>query len=198
VAHCHWTRERSEPSGVLARTRDPLPGIPRSCAKKFSEPGALSSATPTDFRLPPTASRSGLDLLASRARCKGESRAPAAPGQGAVAGALRKLRRFLFDRMELRRAPFGASATDVKGERSDASGVLARDGICSRRSRLRLRPKKNRPRLRLRGRFGEASCHEGDSPRDVTLRLSHGPAVAAVAFRVARPCTRAWRPAGAS
>ena len=42
---------------------------------------------------------------------------------------------------------------------------------------------------------GEASCHEGDTPRDVTLRLNHGPAVAAVAFLVARPCTRAWRPA---
>ena len=45
------------------------------CAtNKFSEPGALSSSTPTNFRLPPTAYRSGLDLLASRARCKGESR----------------------------------------------------------------------------------------------------------------------------
>jgi hypothetical protein len=49
------------------------PGDPPSCANKFSEPGALSSTAPTNFRLPPTAYRSGIDLLASRARCKGES-----------------------------------------------------------------------------------------------------------------------------
>ena len=53
------------------------------CAtKKFSEPGALSSATPTDFRLPPTAYRCGLDLIASRARCKGESRGSPGRVQG--------------------------------------------------------------------------------------------------------------------
>ena len=44
----------------------------RPAAKKFSEPGALSSSAPTNFRLPPTAYRCGLDLLASRARCKEE------------------------------------------------------------------------------------------------------------------------------
>src|SRR4030095_5408911 len=40
------------------------------------------------------------------------------------------------------------------------------------------------------GTICEASCHEGDTPSDVTLRPSHGTAVAAVAFWVARPCTR--------
>jgi hypothetical protein len=30
--------------------------------------------------------------------------------------------------------------------------------------------------------LGEASCHESDAPRLVTLRLDHAPAVAAVTF----------------
>ena len=69
--------------GVLARNGS-LPGIRfYECAiNKFSEPGALSSATPTNFRLPPTAYRCGLDLLASRARCKGESRGDRPAPQG--------------------------------------------------------------------------------------------------------------------
>ena len=40
---------------------------------KFTEPVALSSTSPVNLRLPPTALGSGFDLLALRARCKGES-----------------------------------------------------------------------------------------------------------------------------
>ena len=64
--------------------------------KKFSEPGALSSPDPTNFRLPPTASRIGLDLLASRARCKREARASAGERQDRRARRVRKLRLFLY------------------------------------------------------------------------------------------------------
>ena len=63
--------------------------------KKFSEPGALSSPDPTNFRLPPTAYRIGLDLLASRARCKGEATASSRERQGCSERRGRKLRLFL-------------------------------------------------------------------------------------------------------
>jgi len=46
---------------------------PTDPGKKFTEPVALSSAEPTGFPLPRTASRLGLDLLALRARCKRDS-----------------------------------------------------------------------------------------------------------------------------
>src|ERR1700693_205671 len=42
--------------------------------KKFAEPVSLSSALPTNFRLPPTVARLGVDLLACRSRRKGETR----------------------------------------------------------------------------------------------------------------------------
>ena len=64
--------------------------------KKFSEPGALSSPDPTNFRLPPTAYRIGLDLLASRARCKGEARASSSERQVHPEHRDRKLRLFLY------------------------------------------------------------------------------------------------------
>ena len=74
--------------GPLARerlTRPAAPAFPQprgartSTDQKFSESGALSSSTPTDFRrsalrLLPTAYWYGLDLLASRARCEGQPR----------------------------------------------------------------------------------------------------------------------------
>jgi hypothetical protein len=64
---------------------------------KFSESGALSSSTPTDLRrsalrLVPTAYWCGLDLLASRARCKGQARGGSCEGQARRAGICRKLR----------------------------------------------------------------------------------------------------------
>ena len=48
------------------------------------------------------------------------------------------------------------------------------------------------------GTIREASCHLGDTPRDMTLRLDHGSYGCGGRLSVARPCTRAWRPAGAS
>jgi hypothetical protein len=62
--------------------------------KKFSEPGALSSSAPTNFRLPPTAYRIGLDLLASRARCKREGTVSAGQRQAGRHRCHRKLRTF--------------------------------------------------------------------------------------------------------
>src|SRR5262245_9325112 len=49
--------------------------------KKFTEPVALSSPEPIGFPLPRTASRPGFDLLALRARCKGDSTACTHPLQ---------------------------------------------------------------------------------------------------------------------
>src|SRR5439155_3077860 len=48
-------------------------GVSRT-KKKFTEPVALSSPRPTDLPLARTTSRLGFDLLAPRARCKGQSR----------------------------------------------------------------------------------------------------------------------------
>jgi hypothetical protein len=50
-------------------------GVRAACSKgagpkKFTEPVALSSTSPGNFRLPPTAPASCFDLLALRARCK--------------------------------------------------------------------------------------------------------------------------------
>jgi len=42
--------------------------------QKFTEPVSLSSTSPGNLRLPPTALRSGFDLLALRARCTEEHR----------------------------------------------------------------------------------------------------------------------------
>ncbi len=52
------------------------PGVSPLDQKKFTEPVALSSTTPANFRLPPTVARCSFDLPALRARCKGQSRAP--------------------------------------------------------------------------------------------------------------------------
>ena len=49
-------------------------GIKAARDQKFTEPVALSSTSPTNLRLPPTALRSGFDLLALRARCTEEHR----------------------------------------------------------------------------------------------------------------------------
>jgi len=72
---------------------------------------------------------------------------------------------------------------------------LRKIGICSADPDLICATKRIVPGCGSGDDSGETSCHEGNAPRDMTLRLSHGPAVAAVAFKVARPCTRAWRPA---
>src|SRR5262252_6823075 len=51
--------------------------VPAACSKgsyqKFTEPVALSSTSPVNLRLPPTALGSGFDLLALRARCSEET-----------------------------------------------------------------------------------------------------------------------------
>ena len=47
----------------------------RAGPQKFTEPVALSSSEPGDFPLPRTVSRLGLDLLALRARCEGDTTA---------------------------------------------------------------------------------------------------------------------------
>src|SRR5215475_12450067 len=55
----------------------------RTGPKKFTEPVALSSTSPVNLRLPPTALGSGFDLLALRARCKREATHAAGVDQGA-------------------------------------------------------------------------------------------------------------------
>ncbi len=87
-------------------------------------------------------------------------------------------------------ASAGSPAPSKRLQPSEATRGLARTGICSADPVL-LRPKKNRSSpAAAPGTICEASCHEGDTPSDVTLRPSHGTTVAAVAFWVARPCTR--------
>src|SRR5207302_2474140 len=61
--------------------RPPAPGPRGGCLaglrvvqKKFVEPVALSSTSPTDVPLPRTAARRGFDLIALRARRRWESR----------------------------------------------------------------------------------------------------------------------------
>ena len=104
--------------------------------KKFSEPGALSSPDPTNFRLPPTAYRIGLDLLASRARCKREARASAGERQDRGARRVRKLRLFLYTMACLRIASdaLAVNSKVVPGRR-DGGGWAAGN----RKSMLRLR-----------------------------------------------------------
>ena len=100
--------------------------------KKFSEPGALSSPDPTNFRLPPTASRIGLDLLASRARCKREARASAGERQGRRARRVRKLRLFLYTMACLRIAS-NALAVNWEGSRARATtegGPRGTENLC--------------------------------------------------------------------
>ncbi|MDX6398847.1 MAG: hypothetical protein QOJ43_2255, partial [Gaiellaceae bacterium] len=116
---------------------------------KFSEPGALSSATPTNFRLPPTAYRSGLDLIASRARCKGESRAWRSEGQGLKNRRERKLRLFLFGAAQLPSTPYAiekknpseasASSSETDPNRSRGSPGAKRPfrGLGAKRIRFR-------------------------------------------------------------
>src|SRR5579884_2891930 len=60
--------------------------------QKFTEPVALSSTSPENLRLPPTALRSGFGLLALRARCKGEANGARRWIQGPRNGAARNLR----------------------------------------------------------------------------------------------------------
>src|SRR3954462_10198397 len=74
--------------------------------KKFTEPVALLSASPGNFRpsalrLLPTALRSDFDLLALRARCKREPRGWVARLQGALEPPARTLRGLRFGRAEL-------------------------------------------------------------------------------------------------
>src|SRR5262249_36374228 len=61
--------------------------------KKFTEPVALSSTSPVNLRLPPTALGSGFDLLALRAGCRSEPTAPAAGPQGGRRRRARNLRK---------------------------------------------------------------------------------------------------------
>src|SRR4051794_9421516 len=93
-----------------SRTRfDSGPGKHRGfgrTTKKFTEPVALSSTSPMNLRLPPTAPGSGFDLLALRARCKRELTAPAAAPQEHGEGRARNLRKLLRAQRELAvRAP---------------------------------------------------------------------------------------------
>src|SRR4051812_38304587 len=64
--------------------------------QKFTEPVALSSSEPGDFPLPRTVSRLGLDLLALRARCKGDSTAGRDSAQGCRRSGPRYLRELLY------------------------------------------------------------------------------------------------------
>src|SRR5215212_4670180 len=65
-------------------------------ALSFAEPISLSSTSLADFRLPPTASERGFDLLTSRTRRKGDSRASPSPLQARPERTACILRTFLL------------------------------------------------------------------------------------------------------
>jgi hypothetical protein len=69
--------------------------------QEFTEPVALSSTSPVNLWLPPTAPGSGFDLLALRARCKREPRARRVGAQGARQRVSRYLRELLRSQREL-------------------------------------------------------------------------------------------------
>ena len=126
--------------------------------KKFSEPGALSSSTPTNFRLPPTAYRSGIDLLASRARCKGESRGRPARGQEPAGGKRRNLRLFPFASAEVAIRAFWTTKNSASRWRFRP---LLRPTFPLARTRLPVEPRPTRAPCSLQegsyGLAGEAS-----------------------------------------
>src|SRR5262245_59805485 len=70
--------------------------------KKFAEPVSLSSALPTNFRLPPTAARLGFDLLALRARRKRDSRDVKRSDQGLSERRVRNLQKIQFSTFSTR------------------------------------------------------------------------------------------------
>src|SRR5215831_18651574 len=78
--------------------------------QKFTEPVALSSTSPGNLRLPPTALGSGFDLLALRARCKREPRARVSGAQGSERCPSRNLRELLQAYGEI-----AIAAVDYKG-----------------------------------------------------------------------------------
>src|SRR3954463_12065491 len=66
--------------GAIEGERRCIAGNPTEAVqKKFTEPVALLSTSPGNFRLPPTALGSGFDLLALRARCKRKPTGPDRP-----------------------------------------------------------------------------------------------------------------------
>jgi hypothetical protein len=66
------------------------------CARSFAEPVSLSSTDPGDFRLPATALRVGFDLLALRARRRGDIRAGSVEMQASGATTSRYLQKNQF------------------------------------------------------------------------------------------------------
>jgi hypothetical protein len=66
------------------------------CARSFAEPVSLSSTDPGDFRLPATALRVGFDLLALRARRRGDTRAGSAEMQASRTTTSRYLQKNQF------------------------------------------------------------------------------------------------------
>jgi len=73
---------------------------PRKAAFSFTEPVSLSSTLPGNLPLAGTAPGSRFDLLALRARCKGDSRPRSRAPQESGEGSARKLRLFLFALVE--------------------------------------------------------------------------------------------------
>src|SRR6267378_2253967 len=89
------------------------PGTGDPGPKKFTEPVALSSTSPVNLRLPPTALGSGFGLLALRARCKGEGTASAGGPQGGRRRERCNLRKVLEAQREL-----AVRAACSKGDRT--------------------------------------------------------------------------------
>jgi hypothetical protein len=120
--------------------------------KKFAEPVSLSSALPTNFRLPPTAARLGFDLLALRARRKRDSRGVKGSLQGLSQRRVRNLQKIQFSTFstgrdallwislgnsaEKRGAPRPRTCSDLRRE-PPTSAKARVNGAGSRTPRLR-------------------------------------------------------------
>ncbi len=134
--------------------------------KKFSEPGALSSPDPTNFRLPPTAYRIGLDLLASRARCKREATASRRERQDRSERRGRKLRLFLYAMACLRIASDALAAMFGGGPRP---GRRRRWAAGNRKSMLRPRDSQETRAHELHAKSGKRSGMEALAGRHVVV-----------------------------
>jgi hypothetical protein len=161
-----------------------------SGGRTFAESISLSSTCPADFRLPATASATGFNLLAPRARRMGDTRARPGPVQGPPRRSCRNLRGgILGDFFRGRPAP--APGTGARAVRARASALEGALGACPRLAPLRRadavdgslgrrlrrlrgrgarRPLPRRRRPRVRGLLPRR--HRGD---DRPFARAHGP-----------------------
>ena len=155
---------RSGATSAVSSERCTTTSPPRSVARRLQ-----AAFPPTVTRTPRRGSSSA---RAPASLLRRPPRRPARPGRLRGDG---RPAPPLAHRHRASRAARHAATRRSSRERSDPLGVLARTGICSRRSRFCLRPeKRNRPRLRLRGRsVRQAATGRHSERRDSAAQSRH-------------------------